>query len=108
MTMCFHNKECCSGACYKSICSTEIRLGVPESELTRPSVVNGPYIPVNNLDDLISRFGGQVSTTEQSVKRQERRCKIVGDIHTTNPEHKYELLRKRKTLGSFKHHNGRK
>ncbi|XP_053659168.1 uncharacterized protein LOC128708233 [Anopheles marshallii] len=77
---CFHNKECCSGACYKSICSTEIRLGVPESELTRPSVANGPYIPVNNLDDLISRFGGQISTTEQSLQRQERRCKIVGDI----------------------------
>lgn len=83
---CFHNKECCSEACYKSICSTEIRLGVPESELTRPSVANGPYIPVNNLDDLISRFGGSISTTEQNVKRQERRCKVIGDICNRHEE----------------------
>uniref|UniRef100_A0A182K836 UPF0506 domain-containing protein n=1 Tax=Anopheles christyi TaxID=43041 RepID=A0A182K836_9DIPT len=76
---CFHNKECCSGACYKSICSTEIRIGVPESELTRPSVANGPYVPVKNLDDLITRFGGQTSSTEQSVIRKERRCKVIGD-----------------------------
>uniref|UniRef100_A0A182PUT4 UPF0506 domain-containing protein n=1 Tax=Anopheles epiroticus TaxID=199890 RepID=A0A182PUT4_9DIPT len=76
---CFHNKECCSGACYKSICSTEIHIGVPESELTRPSVANGPYIPVKNLDDLITRFGGQIVTTEQNASRQEKRCKIIGD-----------------------------
>ncbi|XP_053680986.1 uncharacterized protein LOC128731861 isoform X2 [Anopheles nili] len=61
---CFHNHECCSGACFKSICSTEIRIGVPESELTRPSAVNGPYIPVNDLDDLISRFGVQTTTAK--------------------------------------------
>ncbi|XP_058811594.1 uncharacterized protein LOC131676530 isoform X1 [Topomyia yanbarensis] len=55
---CFHNRECCSGACYKSFCQTEIKLGVPESELTRPSISNGPYVQVNSLDDLITRFGG--------------------------------------------------
>uniref|UniRef100_A0A182NDS2 Uncharacterized protein n=1 Tax=Anopheles dirus TaxID=7168 RepID=A0A182NDS2_9DIPT len=76
---CFHNKECCSGACYKSICSTEIRIGVPESELTRPSVANGPYIPVNDLDDLITRFGSQPSTADQTANRKERQCKVIGD-----------------------------
>lgn len=55
---CFHNAECCSGACFKSFCSTQVNLGVPESELTRPSISNGPYVQVNSLDELITRFGG--------------------------------------------------
>uniref|UniRef100_A0A182XPJ2 UPF0506 domain-containing protein n=1 Tax=Anopheles quadriannulatus TaxID=34691 RepID=A0A182XPJ2_ANOQN len=76
---CVHNKDCCSGACYKSVCSTEIRVGVLESELTRPSVINGPYIQVQNLDDLITRYSGQISTTEQSVTHIEGRCKAIGD-----------------------------
>ncbi|XP_053680987.1 uncharacterized protein LOC128731861 isoform X3 [Anopheles nili] len=78
---CFHNHECCSGACFKSICSTEIRIGVPESELTRPSAVNGPYIPVNDLDDLISRFGVQTTTAKNvNGERNARQCKVIGDI----------------------------
>ncbi|EAU76899.1 AGAP004674-PA [Anopheles gambiae str. PEST] len=79
---CVHNKDCCSGACYKSVCSTEIRVGVLESELTRPSVINGPYIQVQNLDDLITRYSGQISTTEQSVTHIEGRCKAIGDSCT--------------------------
>ena len=50
-----------------------------ESELTRPSVINGPYIQVQNLDDLITRYSGQISTTEQSVTHIEGRCKAIGD-----------------------------
>ncbi|XP_058060156.1 uncharacterized protein LOC131210864 isoform X2 [Anopheles bellator] len=78
---CFHNQECCSGACFKSICSTEIRIGVPESELTRPSAANGPYIPVRDLDDLITRFGNSTTTTKQISNRQLQlqQCKVVGD-----------------------------
>ncbi|XP_052865098.1 uncharacterized protein LOC128271558 [Anopheles cruzii] len=78
---CFHNQECCSGACFKSICSTEIRIGVPESELTRPSASNGPYIPVRDLDDLITRFSNSSNTTKQTANRQlrQQQCKVVGD-----------------------------
>ncbi|XP_053693811.1 uncharacterized protein LOC128741789 [Sabethes cyaneus] len=88
---CIHNRECCSGACHKSLCQTEIRLGVPESELTRPSVSNGPYIQVSSLDELITRFGGASSggtnnraDTKQSATIQARigtgkQCNVIGD-----------------------------
>lgn len=76
---CFHNQECCSGACFKSICSTEIRLGVPESELTQPSVSNGPFVLVKDLDDLINRFGGETQAKQQAGGRQALMCKEAGD-----------------------------
>ncbi|XP_058449026.1 uncharacterized protein LOC131428984 [Malaya genurostris] len=91
---CFHNRECCSGACYKSFCQTEIKLGVPESELTKPSISNGPYVQVNSLDELITRFGGisQGTTVDSSSSGTtnrdnvlqardgtERQCSVVGD-----------------------------
>ncbi|XP_058172614.1 uncharacterized protein LOC131287570 isoform X2 [Anopheles ziemanni] len=85
---CSHNQECCSGACYKSICSTEIKLGVPESELTRPSPSNGPYVPVKNLDDLINRFGGNTSANQQPNGRQlsAKQCKAVGETCTLHAD----------------------
>lgn len=85
---CTHNQECCSAACYKSICSTEIRLGLPESELTRPSAVNGPYVPVKNLDDLINRFGGETSAKQQPNGRElpTKQCKAVGDTCTLHAD----------------------
>uniref|UniRef100_A0A2M4AHZ5 Putative phenoloxidase inhibitor-like protein n=2 Tax=Anopheles triannulatus TaxID=58253 RepID=A0A2M4AHZ5_9DIPT len=73
---CLNNSECCSNACFKSVCSTEIRLGVPETVLTQPSVANGPYVPVRDLDDLITKFGGQ---TTQESHQQHRACIAVGD-----------------------------
>uniref|UniRef100_A0A2M4BQE9 Putative secreted protein n=2 Tax=Anopheles marajoara TaxID=58244 RepID=A0A2M4BQE9_9DIPT len=74
---CLNNNQCCSKACFKSVCSTEIRLGVPETVLTQPSVANGPYVPVRDLDDLITRFGGQMT---QESRQQQRACMAVGDI----------------------------
>uniref|UniRef100_T1DEN7 Putative secreted protein n=1 Tax=Psorophora albipes TaxID=869069 RepID=T1DEN7_9DIPT len=95
---CFHSGECCSRACYKSICSTRISLGIPESELTRPSVANGPYVQVNSLDELITRFGGgggsaaagsdsSASATSKQQKQQQvgnrsgtgKQCAVVGE-----------------------------
>lgn len=92
---CFYGQECCSGACFRSFCATQITLGIPESFLTRPSVVNGPYVPVNNLDDLITRFGGgsdanaavQDSSASASLKRAniggrseaQKQCAVVGE-----------------------------
>lgn len=90
---CFHSQECCSGACYKSFCATQINLGVPESELTRPSVANGPFVQVNSLDELITRFGGGApaasrdSSASASLKRAnigarsgaEKHCAVVGE-----------------------------
>lgn len=90
---CFHSGECCSGACYKSYCATEIKLGVPESDLTRPSPANGPYVQVNSLDELITRFGGggqqPDSSSSASSKRgnllvagradTEKHCAVVGE-----------------------------
>lgn len=91
---CFHSQECCSGACFNSFCATQINLGVPESELTRPSVANGPFVQVNSLDELITRFGGggtpaasRDSTASASVKRAnigarsgaEKHCAAVGE-----------------------------
>lgn len=88
---CFHNGECCSGACHNSFCKTEIKLGTPESELTRPSVANGPYVQVNNLDDLITRFGGGSDSTGSASLRQHqslligarstagKQCAVVGE-----------------------------
>ncbi|XP_035773511.1 uncharacterized protein LOC118456662 isoform X3 [Anopheles albimanus] len=73
---CSTNNECCSNACFKSLCSTEIRLGVPETVLTQPSVANGPYVSVRDLDDLITRFGGQ---TTQESRQHQRACVAVGD-----------------------------
>ncbi|XP_055597338.1 uncharacterized protein LOC129747253 isoform X1 [Uranotaenia lowii] len=55
---CFHGGECCSGACYKSFCATQIQLGVPESVLTDPAIAGGPRVQVNSVDELITRFGG--------------------------------------------------
>lgn len=85
---CSHNKECCSGACFKSVCSTEIKIGVPESELTQQSAANGPYVQVNGLDDLIMRFGGQMRATEQPQNRQLEihNCKPIGDICARHEE----------------------
>uniref|UniRef100_A0A1Q3EUQ9 Putative conserved secreted protein n=1 Tax=Culex tarsalis TaxID=7177 RepID=A0A1Q3EUQ9_CULTA len=74
---CFHSGECCSGACYKSYCATEIKLGVPESELTRPSVANGPYVQVNSLDELITRFGGGGQQADSSVSASSKRGNLV-------------------------------
>ncbi|XP_065073287.1 uncharacterized protein LOC135697471 isoform X1 [Ochlerotatus camptorhynchus] len=90
---CFHSKECCSGACFKSFCATQINLGVPESELTRPSAANGPFVQVNSLDELITRFGGGApapsrdSSASASLKRAnigarsgaEKHCAVVGE-----------------------------
>lgn len=92
---CFYGQECCSGACFRSFCATQITLGIPESFLTRPSAVNGPYVPVNNLDDLITRFGGgsdanaavQDSSASASLKRAniggrseaQKQCAVVGE-----------------------------
>uniref|UniRef100_A0A2M4CIE0 Putative secreted protein n=1 Tax=Anopheles darlingi TaxID=43151 RepID=A0A2M4CIE0_ANODA len=78
---CLNNNECCSNACFKSVCSTEIRLGVPETVLTQPSVNNGPYVPVRDLDDLITRFGGQ---TPQESRQHQRACMAVGDRCTNH------------------------
>uniref|UniRef100_A0A182W7Y4 WAP domain-containing protein n=1 Tax=Anopheles minimus TaxID=112268 RepID=A0A182W7Y4_9DIPT len=75
---CFHNKECCSGACYKSICSTEIRLGVPESELTRPSVANGPYIPMISFLDLGDKF--QQLNKALSVKKGVAKSSVISAV----------------------------
>ncbi|XP_055524843.1 protein psiQ isoform X2 [Wyeomyia smithii] len=88
---CKHNLECCSGACYKSLCQTEIKLGVPESELTRPSISNGPYVEVSSLDELITRFGGTASngSTSKGIAPHTsmiqarigtaKQCRVVGD-----------------------------
>uniref|UniRef100_A0A1S4J244 Uncharacterized protein n=1 Tax=Culex quinquefasciatus TaxID=7176 RepID=A0A1S4J244_CULQU len=89
---CFHSGECCSGACFKSYCATEIKLGVPESDLTRPSPANGPYVQVNSLDDLITRFGGGGQQADSSVSASsklgnlvtgradiEKNCAVVGE-----------------------------
>lgn len=78
---CFHSGECCSGACYKSYCATEVKLGVPESELTRPSPANGPYVQVNSLDELITRFGGgggQPADSSASASSKQRSNLLVG------------------------------
>lgn len=87
---CFHSRECCSGACFNSFCATQINLGVPELELTRPSISNGPYVHVNNLDDLIANFGGGTpvdSSPSASLKRAnigghsaaDKHCAVVGE-----------------------------
>lgn len=92
---CFHSGECCSGACFKAYCATEIKLGVPESDLTRPSPANGPFVQVNSLDELITRFGGggsgqqADSSGSASSKRAnllvagradtEKNCAVVGE-----------------------------
>lgn len=97
---CFYGQECCSGACFKSFCATQINLGIPESALTRPSISNGPYVHVNSLDELITRFGGgggsgnnnggspaRDSETSASLKRAnigtlsnaQKNCAIVGE-----------------------------
>lgn len=92
---CFYGQECCSGACFRSFCATQINLGVPESALTRPSASNGPYVQVNSLDDLINRFGGgggspstaRDSSASASLKRAnigtrsrvEKHCAVVGE-----------------------------
>ncbi|XP_062557633.1 uncharacterized protein LOC134222500 isoform X1 [Armigeres subalbatus] len=97
---CFYGQECCSGACFKSFCATQINLGISESALTRPSIANGPYVQVNSLDELITRFGGggaagsstggspaRDSSPSASLKRAnigtlsnaEKNCAIVGE-----------------------------
>lgn len=92
---CFYGQECCSGACFRSFCATQITLGIPESFLTRPSAVNGPYVPVNSLDELITRFGGgsdanaavKDSSASASLKRAniggrseaQKQCAVVGE-----------------------------
>ncbi|XP_055621121.1 uncharacterized protein LOC129765186 isoform X1 [Toxorhynchites rutilus septentrionalis] len=88
---CFHNGECCSGACHNSFCKTEIKLGTPESELTRPSIAGGPYVQVNNLDELITRFGGGSDSSPSASLRQHqaaligarstagKQCAVVGE-----------------------------
>lgn len=93
---CFYGQECCSGACFRSFCATQITLGIPESFLTRPSAVNGPYVPVNSLDELITRFGGgsdsanaavRDSSASASLKRAniggrseaQKQCAVVGE-----------------------------
>lgn len=97
---CFYGQECCSGACFKSFCATQINLGIPESALTRSSIANGPYVQVNSLDELITRFGGggaagsstggspaRDSSPSASLKRAnigtlsnaEKNCAIVGE-----------------------------
>lgn len=79
---CFHSGECCSGACYKSYCATEIKLGVPEADLIRPSPANGPYVQVNSLDELITRFGGgggngQPAAADSSVSASSKRGNLL-------------------------------
>ncbi|EJY57706.1 AAEL007834-PB [Aedes aegypti] len=91
---CFYGQECCSGACFRSFCATQIHLGIPESALTRPSAVNGPFVQVNSLDELITRFGGgsdanhaRDSSASASLKRAnigarsgvEKQCAVVGE-----------------------------
>lgn len=92
---CFYGQECCSGACFRSFCATQINLGVPESALTRPSAVNGPFVQVNSLDELITRFGGgsdanaavRDSSASASLKRAnigsrseaQKQCAVVGE-----------------------------
>lgn len=74
---CFHSGECCSGACFKSRCATEIKLGIPESDLTRPSPANGPYVQVNSLDELITRFGGGGPASDSSASASSRRGNLL-------------------------------
>lgn len=74
---CFHSGECCSRACFKSQCATEIKLGVPESDLTRPSPANGPYVQVNSLDELITRFGGGGQASDSSASASSRRGNLL-------------------------------
>lgn len=95
---CFYGQECCSGACFRSFCATQVNLGVPESALTRPSAVNGPFVQVSSLDELINRFGGgggsttggspaRDSSASASLKRAnigarsgvEKHCAVVGE-----------------------------